>query len=789
MAFAVAYLSGMGSALADDWQARWIGPAAEAQADRRNSWYCFRKTLTVDKVPSEFPVKIACDSKYWLWVNGKQTVLEGGLKRGPTPTGTYFDTVDLAPFLQVGDNTIAILLWHFGKHGFSHNDSGKVGLIVDSSKGKLSLRTDSTWRVRRHPAFEDANDPPPNYRLPEGNIRFDARKTISNWQTRESVNHWPPAVEYGRPPCRPWGELIERPILQWKDYGIRDYVSTVETTTDQLYKRSRLRNPERIKQAIAKTQYGKQEDHRRVLVGILPYNCHVHPYLSITARAGLKIDIQTDLLTDGRNGFLRAEYVTREGPQEFECLGWMNGHEVRYFLPEEVTVHSIKYRGTGYNAEFVGSFRCDNSRLNTLWEKARRTLYVTMRDTYMDCPDRERAQWWGDAVNEIGEAFYVFDAANGPLLARKAILELAAFQRSDKTLYSPVPAGIPTSNTRDNLRNGSWSRELPRQMLASVGYYGFWTYYLYTGDKETMRTVYPAVRDYLSVWEQDESGLVKHRTGEWDWTDWGQNKDVAVLENAWFHLALRGAMEMANLLGEREDARQYREQMDRIEAEFNRTFWQGQFYRSPSHNGETDDRANALAVVAGLASSGDYSAITKFLQANMHASPYMEKYVLEAFFLMDEPDAGMERMLRRYASMINCPETTLWENFARPGRDEPGSGTYNHAWSGGPLTIMHQYIAGIEPTAPGFKRFSVKPQLGPLNSVETTVPTPYGKIVFAAKRRESGELAIRLVVPEDTTADVEIGDRKKTFTGGTHSCSTQRRTSIVDPQTTHVDRE
>jgi hypothetical protein len=289
-----------------------------------------------------------------------------------------------------------------------------------------------------------------------------------------------------------------------------------------------------------------------------------------------------------------------------------------------------------------------------------------------------------------------------------------------------------------------------------------------------MRTVYPAVRDYLSVWELDERGLVKHRTGEWDWTDWGQNMDVAVLENAWFHLALRGAFEMAHLLGKSEDAAGFRKQMERIEATFNPTFWQDEFYRSPTHEGETDDRANALAVVAGLASPDYYPAITKFLQTNMHASPYMEKYVLEAFFLMGEPEAGIERMLGRYASMIDCPETTLWENFARPGSDEPGSGTYNHAWSGGPLTMMHQYIAGIEPTAPGFKRFSVKPQLGPLKLVETTVPTPHGKIQLVVTRDKMDGLVLKLVVPERTEADVELGGLKKTFKEGAYSWKAER---------------
>lgn len=44
--------------------------------------------------------------------------------------------------------------------------------------------------------------------------------------------------------------------------------------------------------------------------------------------------------------------------------------------------------------------------MNELWKRSVRTLYITMRDSYMDCPDRERAQWWGDEVNELGEAFY-----------------------------------------------------------------------------------------------------------------------------------------------------------------------------------------------------------------------------------------------------------------------------------------------------------------------------------------------------------------------------------------------
>ena len=87
----------------------------------RNQWICYRKALRLEQAPHHAVARIAADSKYWLWINGELVVFEGQLKRGPTPRDSYFDRVDLSPYLRAGDNTIAVLLWYFGKHGFSHN--------------------------------------------------------------------------------------------------------------------------------------------------------------------------------------------------------------------------------------------------------------------------------------------------------------------------------------------------------------------------------------------------------------------------------------------------------------------------------------------------------------------------------------------------------------------------------------------------------------------------------------------------------------------------------------------
>ena len=117
---------------ADDFlpQSRWIG--SEHSQSTPNTWLCFRKTIELPSVPGEMIANIAVDSKYWLWINGELVVFEGGLKRGPAPGATYYDRVDMAPYLKKGNNVIALLVWHFGKNGFSHVNSGTAALLFSA---------------------------------------------------------------------------------------------------------------------------------------------------------------------------------------------------------------------------------------------------------------------------------------------------------------------------------------------------------------------------------------------------------------------------------------------------------------------------------------------------------------------------------------------------------------------------------------------------------------------------------------------------------------------------------
>jgi len=700
------------SARAQGWQANWIS-AIETKKDT-NVWQAFRKTITLKEKPKIAYARIAVDSKYWLWINGKLAVYEGGLKRGPNPDDTYFDQVDISKYVHEGKNTFAFLTWYWGKDGFSHKSSGKAGFIAEMHFDGEGVGTDHSWKAKRHPAYGNTQAPYPNLRLSEGNIHFDARNDIGQWiMPGYNDAGWSDASEFGRPPVAPWNKLVKRPIPLWKVEELKKYEND--------------------------SQLPKVSDGTPVIAK-LPRNISVSPYLKIKAPAGLTIDMRTDDYNGGSEYNFRSEYVTKEGVQEFENLAYLNGHSMIYTIPAGVEILGLRYRETRYNTEFNGHFACNDTLLNKLWAKCVTTLNLNMRDNFMDCPDRERAQWWGDVVILEGEVLHSCDQKAFPLI-KKAIENLVDWQKPDGVLYSPVPSG-------------KWDRELSGQMLSSIGEYGFWYYYQYTGDLLTIRHAYPAVKRYLQLWKLGEDGLLIHRAGGWDWGDWGENIDRPVLDNALLYQALNAAVKMAKVTGNNADTSTYQKMAKSIKDNYNRVFWSGKEYRSPGYTGITDDRGHGLAVLFGLAETEQYPAIKKVLEHSFNASPYMEKYILESLFKMGDATGALNRMKARYKKMVESPLTTLWEGWGI-GAEGYGGGSYNHGWSGGPLTLMAEYVCGIQPVESGFSRFQVMPQPGYLDHAATSFETVNGT-VKTSFLKSAQAMTIKVTVPAGTNANVGV---------------------------------
>lgn len=677
--------------------------------NKENTWMCLVKKINLSAVSVGVTAKIAVDSKYWLYINGEVAVFDGGVKRGPSRNGTYYEEVEIGKYLKEGENTIAVLVWHFGKSGFSHLSSGQGGMMFEADINGCVVLSDETWKIKKHPAYVEAdkNDPPTNFRLAEPNLYFDAMQDLGEWyQPDYDISDWDCAdvIENST-----WGTLEKRIIPQLKDYGLKDYNNSPEyeefTTTEET-----------------------------VLAMKLPYNAQLTPYLKITAEAGKKIMIKTDNYDVGMfdEKCAMAVYYTKGGTQEYESLGWINGETVYYILPAGITVHSLKYRETGYDTEFKGSFECSDEFLNKLWQKSLRTLYITMRDTFMDCPDRERVQWWGDVNVEMQMSMYSLDE-KALLLYKKGADSLAGWSENGGHMMTVVPSGTEQF-------------ELPFQNLAGI--WGFSYYYDYTGDISVPERVYSMSKSYVLDYDMNADGFVVHRTGSWDWPDWGDNADIAPMENAWYYMALASCKKMAQLLGFDEDTELYSERMKCIEENYNKAFFKDGYYYNSTENGKTDDRANALAVLSGLADSEKYSDILNVLTSTENSSPYMEKYVLDALCEMGYIDEAVKRMKKRYKEMVEYDYSTLWEYWNTEG-------TINHAWSGGPLITMSKYIAGIRPLDTAYTTFEIKPHMGGLDFVKCSVPSIKGDIVLDIRKEESGT-SMKVTIPENTVAEVYL---------------------------------
>ncbi len=684
-----------------DWKAKWIWD--KENLTKKNVWMCFNKKISLNNIPEELIAFISADSKYWLYINGETVVYEGSVKRGPDKNSGYYDSVDIAPYLKNGENSICALVWYWDDEtSYSYCGSGQGGFIFEALGEEFAVVTDKNWKVKRNSAYVDSSLYPPNYRLPEYSIYFDAREKMADWMNADyDVSSWENATEYAVGGQGVYGKLYPRGIPFLKDYGLKDYENSKDYENHTVNK-----------------LFGE-----KITVDI-PYNAQLTPYLKVIAPAGKKIRITTE---NTLIGAVSTTYKTKEGEQEFEALGWFNGEHITYKIPRGVTVVSLKYRETGYDSTFCGDFKCDDEFMNSLWQKSLRTLYVTMRDSFMDCPDRERAQWWGDVTSEMIMTMYSMDS-NSYLLYQKGVEAMLSHVDETKVLQTVVPI------------NGDYF-ELPVQQLAGI--VGFLTYYEYTGDKEFVKKVYDASVDYLKLWEIGENNLVVHREGSWDWPDWGKKADMTAIENAWVYYALSAAEEMAEILGKEEDISFITQRKEAI-AKGYKALWTEDGFRSNDVK-KPDDRANALAILSGLAVKEQYDTVTNVLRSTKNSSPYMEYYVLEALCKMGEYEAAEERIKDRYKDMMSEDYSTLWEFW------ESWQGTKNHAWSGGPLVIMSKHFAGVVPLEAGYEKVKIEPQYALSDRMNCTVPSVKGLITLDYEKNAE-KYTVNLILPQKMKA-------------------------------------
>lgn len=690
----LAYYTSLEEYKKTDWNgAKWIW----ASTTSVNSYVAFRKTFSLDKVPAEAVANIAAESKYYLWMNEELAVFDGASKRGATPYDGFYEQIDLADYLKQGENTLVILVSYNGRGGNSSVDPGKAGLLFEMQAGDVTVVSDSSFKANRLRAYRNQGllgADWPNYSqssmLAEWNVYYDARESVGDYTASDfDDSSWENATVVAEAGAQPFNDtyLSVIPLMKF----------------DEEY-------------TFLESEYiGQKLTQDTIIMIDLPENMQFSPYFELTAESsGLRFTYYTNTLTSQGIDSFRDDYVTAGGEQTYESLPWRSGSQLIIEAPAGITFTKIGYRRSGYDSERSGSFVTENEDVNTLWEKAVNTLLICMRDTYMDCPERERSPYIGDAANQIGETFYSLDE-NSWAMTKKTILNIIGWTKTDNC----IPLRSPSLATNEN----------PVQTLNFL--VSVYEYLLYTGDEDTVRLFYPVAVNYLKLWDLNDDGSIVYRDGTFMWVDWGDGADAQVLQNCWYYYALSSTQKLAKALGISSDEAFFTERIQKVAAGFAKFKKQGGYSSGTAY----DDRANAMAVVSGLAEEDMYDEILNVLTTTYGASPYMEKFVEEALCLMGEYEACLTRMLKRYQPMIDDKDSTLWELW------EKDAGTINHGWTGGSLTVLSKYFGGISPESAGYGSYSIR-LTDVFSSLSMSVVTHKGTLSYSIKRAEGGTVTI-----------------------------------------------
>lgn len=350
----------------------------------------------------------------------------------------------------------------------------------------------------------------------------------------------------------------------------------------------------------------------------------------------------------------------------------------------------------------------------------------------------------GDVADQTGAVFYTLDEP-GRLLLKKGIDNTIAYRDGD-TIQGLAP-GFGAYRGK--------SSELTGQSLQYIDQ-GIWQYYYNTGDKPTLKNAYPAVLNYLKLWEMKPNGLPEHRKGYANWVDWGIDPDPVPTNVVLYFMALKAAKNMAVTLGKTNDISWYDNRINSIKQNFEKEYWQG--VRYGSKNKPIEERVSALAILSGLAKKEHYDILVdSVLVPVKKSSPHMEWIAEEAIMLTGQYSKGLQRMKDRYQEQVDIEWlTTLYEKYHPKLR-----GTYNHAWNA-PNYVLSRYIAGIKATEVAWAEYEVKPNLVHMTSVKQIVPSVRGDI-FLEINRADGSYQIDLISPENTIAKVYIPKNGKEF--------------------------
>lgn len=514
-----------------------------------------------------------------------------------------------------------------------------------------------------------------------------------------------------------------------------------------------------------------------------------HPYVRLRAPAGTVVEILYVEAQNAQKLLLRTapEYgqwvrlTTPEGEIHFEAFDWDVFRYLQLAIrnsPEAVEILEAGVTERRYPYPHQPDVKTSDEAINRAVAGAINTHLITSQDTLMDNVTRERQQYAGDVDHAKPTSYYGFGEYRQ---AARMVRTYAQGQNDEGWFMDCWPAWDRCQRLwQKSLHLTQWGPIIDHGMGFVISAA---LYYLFSGDRTTVEHVYPQFLK-LERWlaaNLGSDGLLPAtgwtRNSVWlDHRGWKSQLDKEAAFNIYYVGFLReGIARLADWWGDSKQASIARERAAQVEEKVRNLFWSeadSLFVDNlPRHRADNElrlhDRTLAMALLYGLFPRGREKVALDIL-ANLPAESSGPSFTIEkpraelgfsfpanagwrlwALSRFDRADAVVKELRERWARMPSLLENNTFSENWEPRPTESGN-----VWcQNGPvvLYVLYGNVLGIQPTAPGFTEFDVRPQLGDLSWIEGTVHSPRGSIRLRCSRAEH-RLKLSLTVPPNLGA-------------------------------------
>lgn len=787
--------------------AKWIWyPAGRTL---QNTFVLFRKDIVLDKKPHKAIGWILADSRYRLFVNGKR------IQWGPAPSDPRWqeaDPIDLTAFLTEGKNVIAVEVCFFGSGDGTH-PMGKPGFILNLDMDQEKLVTDASWDC-----FLAKSWRPGQYKrwfLRSLQEEFDARLYPYGWDTSDFKpdENWTKAIlvsQDGKEPSvcnssseyvweifgdKQLSEIRKRSIPTMREFDF--HVTTLEESMWIHWKRpaedyfdllvsdafETIDKPITRSLGDGEWEISPQGNYAAALTFSFPEQGVGWPHFTIDAPEGTIVELLVHeahqkggpaLINSHFNSWSR--FICKEGINhfetfDFESFRWLQLHIRNFNRP--IKIASVGMRRRIYPWKSEPTIVISDDTIQHVVNAAVNTLFNCAQETLVDGMARERQQYSGDGSHQLHA---VIQTLGDITLPYRFVNTFSQGLSIDGYFMDSWPAWDRLARTVERqMHLTGWGPILDH----SIGFcFDAFHYYMYTGDLQGLKEVYPRLLSFFSylykLTDKSEHLVPVENLGMCsvyiDHEAYKQTKHKQLALNLYIVAMCRNALStLCQAFGDTQKADEINQYAADILQGCIQKFWdkEQQVYVNnlpwKDEEGEIRycDRSLATALIFDLCPNGETAKALNLLEqspAEMGVSyPCNAVWPLWALVKYRKINTVLSDLREKWGNMSSVWANNTLQEFWQAYPDEGSQWSHCAMY---PLIALNQGIAGVYPLKPGCERIKMEPQLGDLEHIRFDVQTLKGAIQFSAQGIK-GKRELRLQVPDSLSIELRLDKREK----------------------------